>query len=272
MPTCKERPSKGYRKSGNPPTAGPIRPIASCAAPYSPPRPPMCWAEKRHVQRCAHARPQSRTRPAVELELRSFVWTFLRPLPAWIDANKAPLPPPPVGAAGGVGGGGTPGGGTGGAIEGAGGGGGGASASALKPGATGAGGGGGGGGMVVGTESASAASAAGAGITGLSWTGVDDFDGVLSSMALKGRGGAMVPNKMLASCFALPPPGRSSSSSSDESKSDPAADQSSSASGRTRDLRSNGPGTVKAGLALSCCCASRWKGLVDCDSVFGAVS
>lgn len=75
----------------------------------------------------------------------------------------------------------------------------------------------------------------------------------------------MVPNKMLASCLALPPP-VGSSSSSDESNSDPAADQSSSSSsGRARVLRSNGPAPVKEGLMGSCfsCCARRWNGLVD---------
>lgn len=71
----------------------------------------------------------------------------------------------------------------------------------------------------------------------------------------------MVPNRILASCFALPPPGFSSSSS-ESSKSDPAADQSSS-SGRARDFCSKGLAPVNAGLTLSCC-ARRWKGFVDC--------
>jgi hypothetical protein len=85
-----------------------------------------------------------------------------------------------------------------------------------------------------------------------------------SSMALRGRGGAMVPNKILASCLALPPPGWSSSSS-EESNSEPAADQSSSSSGRARVLRSKGTAPVKVGLSGSCfsCWARRWKGLVD---------
>ncbi len=68
---------------------------------------------------------------------------------------------------------------------------------------------------------------AGAGLEGLS----RDF---LSSMADKGRGGAMVPKSMEASCFALPPVGTasSSSSSSEESTTDH-----SSSSGRAREGR-----------------------------------
>lgn len=103
-----------------------------------------------------------------------------------------------------------------------------------------------------------------------SCTGVVDFDGDLSSIALKGRGGAMVPNSMLANCLALPPPARSSSSSSDESNSEPAADQSSS-SGRARDLGSSGRDAVNVDLAFSCC-ARRWKGFVVCTSDLGELT
>ena len=60
----------------------------------------------------------------------------------------------------------------------------------------------------------------GGGLTGLSI----DF---LSSMAERGRGGAMVPKSMDANCFALPPVGFSGPSSSSED-SDSAADHSSS--------------------------------------------
>jgi hypothetical protein len=49
-----------------------------------------------------------------------------------------------------------------------------------------------------------AAGGGGGGAIGLACTGVTDLS---SSIALRGRGGAMVPNKMLASCLALPPPG-----------------------------------------------------------------
>lgn len=202
--------------------------------------------------------PLYRTRPALELVLRSLVCTFLRPLPAWIEANKAPRSAPPAGAGGAAagGGGGTPGG----AAGGAGGGGGGIPES---PAGAGAGGGGGGGGIALGA----AGSSVSAGLGEASCTGVADCEGDLLSIALNGRGGAMVPNRMLASCFALPPPGFSSSSS-ESSKSDPAADQSSS-SGRARDFCSNGLAPVKAGLAISCC-ARRWKGLVDWTSGEGA--
>lgn len=95
-------------------------------------------------------------------------------------------------------------------------------------------------------------------------------------MALRGRGGPMVPNRILASCFALPPPARSSSES--ESLSDSATDQSSSSSGRVRDLRSSGPGTGNGDLGPSCgccyccCCARRWNGFVECISVLGEVT
>lgn len=215
------------------------------------------------------------TRPALLLELRSFDCTFFNPVPAWIEANSAPLPPsPPGGAAAGAAGGaggipGGAGGGAGGAAGGAGGGGG--SRPESTPGdaavAGAGGGGGGGGGLPLGTAGFPTGSA---GLGETSGTGVAGFEGDFSSIALRGRGGAIVPNRILASCFALPPPGRSSSSS-ESSKSDPAADQSSS-SGRARDLCSKGLAPVKgAALELSCC-AKRWKGLVDWTSALGEVA
>jgi hypothetical protein len=71
----------------------------------------------------------------------------------------------------------------------------------------------------------------------------------LSSIADKGLGGPIVPKRIEARCFALPPPGLSSSSSEESSLSEPVADHSS-ASGRARDL---GPvGTESRGLAASC--------------------
>lgn len=66
--------------------------------------------------------------------------------------------------------------------------------------------------------------------------GPEDVGDFLSSIADRGRAGAMVPNSIEASCFALPPVGRSSSSSSEESPVESAIDHSSS-SGRTRDGR-----------------------------------
>lgn len=118
--------------------------------------------------------------------------------------------------------------------------------------------GGGGGGTEVGSSKAPGIfgleiglSEAGIGVEGLL---VDSL-----SIALKGRGGAIVPKRMLASCLALPPP-RGSSSSSSDSLSESAPDQSSS-SGRRRD-----PPPVIAGvrgLAAVSCWAMRWNGFVD---------
>lgn len=79
----------------------------------------------------------------------------------------------------------------------------------------------------------------------------------LLSWADKGLGGAMVPNRMEASCLADPPPTRLSSSSLDSSFSEPAADHSSS-SGRLLEPVSAGV----SGLDASCW-ASRANGLVD---------
>ena len=56
------------------------------------------------------------------------------------------------------------------------------------------------------------------------------------SIALSGLGGAMLPNRIEASCLALPPVGRSSSSSEECSSLESTTDHSSS-SGRTRDGR-----------------------------------
>lgn len=178
----------------------------------------------------------------------------------------------PAGGGGGGAEGAPPGGGGGGGIEGA-------------PAPGGGGGGGGGGGTADGAGDGEMESpgleiagtggrvtgGGGGGATGLSCTGVADFEADLSSsMALRGRGGAMVPNRMLASCLALPPVGRSSSSS-DESASEPAADQSSSSSGRARVLRSKGAAPVKVGL-MGSCCVKRWNGFVDWAVVGGEVA
>lgn len=165
-----------------------------------------------------------------------------------------PAPPPPDGAGIGGGGGASPPGGGGGGggplgapVKGIGGGGGGADgAPESAPGMGGAGGAskdpgiGGGGGASCGT-------------------GVEGFESVLS-MAESGRGGAMVPKRIEASCLALPAPvGALDSESDSSSLSEPAADHSSS-SGRRRDC-----GPVKegeSGLAASCW-AILWKGLVE---------
>ena len=60
--------------------------------------------------------------------------------------------------------------------------------------------------------------------------------GFLSSIADSGRGGAIVPNSIDASCFALPPVGLLASSSSSEDEVESTTDHSSS-SGRTREGR-----------------------------------
>lgn len=133
----------------------------------------------------------------------------------------------PGGGGGGAGGapaipGGGGGGGAGGAPDGGIGGGGGAASggppSSKLPGIGGAGGG----------EKAVSATGA-AGLLGLSI----DF---LSSIADRGLGGAIVPNRMDASCLALPPVGLSVSSSSSEDEVESTTDQSSS-SGRAREGR-----------------------------------
>ena len=119
---------------------------------------------------------QPKTLPAVEAVLLSLVSTFLNPLPAVISPSKAPrFGAPPgafmlgIGGGGGAppaGGGGGPGGGGGALFEGI----------------------GGGGGMPAGGDVTAGLSAR----------------GLLLSMEERGRGGAMVPNSMDASCLAPP--------------------------------------------------------------------
>jgi hypothetical protein len=199
---------------------------------------------------------QPKTRPATAAVLRSFVTVFFSPFPAWISPSNAPTAggPPPLPLVVRVGG---PrgaelfgiGGGGGAEDPGIGGGGGG------PPGApeSGMGGGGGGGADGLGSKAP--------GIDEPSCTGVEG----LLSIADNGRGGAMVPNRIDARCFAEPPVGASSPSSLESSLSDSATDHSSS-SGRLRDW---GPVYVcVSGLAASCC-AMRWNGFVD-ESSFGA--
>lgn len=163
--------------------------------------------------------------------------------------------PPIPGGGGGGGAGGAP-------IDGIGGGGGGAAAGGSPSSkAPGIGGGGGGDiGPVLGVKRA--------GLVGLS----TDF---FSSIADSGLGGAIVPNRMDASCLALPPVGLSVSSSLSEDEVESTTDHSSS-SGRMRegrfpvgvDVRGEGSG---CDLAESCCWLSRWNGFVDSLLVFGEV-
>lgn len=149
-------------------------------------------------------------------------------------------------------------------VAGGGGGGGGAEGASMPGMPAGGGGGGGGGGGAVATAlllsdtagGGGADKGGGGGAIGLCWTGVADFEDGFSSVALRGRGGPIVPKRILASCLALPPPGRSLSLSEDSPVSDSTSDQSYS-SGRVLDFRSNGPGAgcgVKADLASCCCC------------------
>lgn len=93
-------------------------------------------------------------------------------------------------------------------------------------------------------------------VPGMGWscTGVAG----LLSMAESGLGGAIVPKRIDARCFAEPPTGAGPSSSLDSSFSDSASQSSSSC--RRRDL----------GFSVSCCWAMRWKGLVE-DNSFGAL-
>ena len=88
-----------------------------------------------------------------------------------------------------------------------------------------------------------------------------------SSMAERGRGGAIVPKSMDASCLADPPVGTaSSSSSSDESSVESTTDHSSS-SGRARDGRDPVGVAVKTGsdwdFEAFSCWVRRWKGLFE---------
>lgn len=137
------------------------------------------------------------------------------------------------------------GGGAGGALgipAGGGGGGGGAGGAAGAP-DVGIGGGGGGG--AVGISSSSKVpgmEGGGGGDMAVAVLGVRDAGLVglsvdfLSSIADRGRGGAIVPKSMEASCFALPPVGLFVSPSSSEDEVESTTDHSSS-SGRTRDGR-----------------------------------
>jgi len=69
-----------------------------------------------------------------------------------------------------------------------------------------------------------------------------------SSIADSGLGGAMVPKRIEASCFALPPAGRSSLSLSEESSSVESTTDHSSSSGRTRDGREPVKVDVRGGV------------------------
>ena len=197
-------------------------------------------------------------------------------------AGAAPGPPG-GGGGGGAGAGGPP------DIPGGGGGGGGAGG-APKPGIGGGGGalelgiGGGRGGAAAGASPSSKppgiGGAGGGGdiaapVLGVGGAGLVGVSGFLSSIADRGLGGAIVPNKIDASCLALPPVGLSvSSSSSDEVES--TTDHSSS-SGRTRDglfpvgvdVRGGGSG---CDFAASCCWVRRWNGLVDSAVEFGELT
>ena len=169
-----------------------------------------------------------RTLPAVLAVLLSFVSTFLNFFPLVISPNNAPLPappaPPPIAGGGGGAGGGAP-----------------------PPIPSGIGGGGGGGPPGIGTIDGGIGGGPGGGALLLlnvdmgGATGVvglidGDFALSLSSAADKGRGGAIVPKRMEASCLALPPEGPFVSSSSEESSVESTTDHSSS-SGRTREGR-----------------------------------
>ena len=197
-------------------------------------------------------------------------------------------PASPAGEALGPPGGG--GGGAGGPPDIPGGGGGGGAGGASKPGIGGGGGalevgiGGGGGGAAAGASPSSKlpgmGGAGGGGdiaapVLGVGGAGLVGVSGFLSSIAERGLGGAIVPNKIDASCLALPPVGLSaSSSSSDEVES--TTDHSSS-SGRTRDglfpvgVDAKGGGSGRD-FAASCCWVRRWNGLVDSAVEFGELT
>lgn len=88
-------------------------------------------------------------------------------------------------------------------------------------------------------------------------------------MALRGRGGAMVPKRMEASCLALPPVGRASSSEESGESLESTTDHSSS-SGRTREGREPVGVEEKGGggaLVVVSCWVRRWKGLVEISVV-----
>ena len=97
-------------------------------------------------------------------------------------------------------------------------------------------------------------------------TGVDGLptagDLGLSSMADRGRGGAIVPKRIEASCFALPPVGLSSPSPSEELSSVESMTDHSSSSGRCREGRgpvwSADSGGSACGLGVSLSLSCRW--------------
>lgn len=133
-----------------------------------------------------------KVRPAELAVLRSLVFVFLSPLPSWICSSKPLRSGAPAGGAAGIGGGG------GASLPGMGGG------DGAPPAGIGGGGGalpsegmGGGGGAPLEGMGGGGGGEPGAGELGLE----------LFSMADMGRGGAMVPKRMEARCFALPPPG-----------------------------------------------------------------
>ena len=157
-------------------------------------------------------------RPADVAWLRSLVCVFLRPLPIWICSSK-PLRfgIPPAGGPAGIGGG------EGENIPGMGGGGG------APP----AGIGGGGGAPPEGIGGGGGAPLEGIGGGGGGEPGAGELGFEVFSIADMGRGGAMVPKRIDARCFALPPPVGWSSSSS--SSLDSTTDQSSSSDGFARE-------------------------------------
>lgn len=89
----------------------------------------------------------------------------------------------------------------------------------------------------------------------------------------RGRGGPMVPNRMEASCFALPPVGAESSSSSSLSE-DSTTDQSSSSEEGLRPRRPPvaGAGSGRLVLVESAGAVMAWKGFVSRLLAFGEVT
>ena len=81
------------------------------------------------------------------------------------------------------------------------------------------------------------------------------------SIADKGRGGAIVPNRIDASCLALPPCGLPSSSLS--SSLDSSTDQSSSSAGLDLVLLGAAVGSGSACCLARSCCVRRWNGFVS---------
>lgn len=102
--------------------------------------------------------------------------------------------------------------------------------------------------------------------TGGEDTAGDSARGLLLSIDERGRGGAMVPKRMEASCLA--PPWEGASSSSEDESSESTTDQSSSS--WRPSLRAGGPeGSLKVGVTalLAFSCVRRWKGFVDTSLV-----